>query len=276
MEVCDRKQRMKKDGIKFNSMKIRTMITVVFVAIAVAATGYSYHLMQRRVPDMHLIFLLVAGISVVMLIALVIWTLSASNKFLSLAKMLRRCYLIFIALGIGAFIILQILIISSAHTEEADVDVLIVLGAGLRNNEPSLILRGRLDAAIMYMEHRAGVPVIVSGGLGQGVAITEAEAMFHYLRARGIDESLIWKEGLSTNTYENLMFSRTIMEENGIDVDNAKVAVVSNEFHLFRARMIARNAGFEAVGVAAETPSLSLRVLYSFREAFALANEILF
>jgi uncharacterized SAM-binding protein YcdF (DUF218 family) len=181
-----------------------------------------------------------------------------------------------LSIGLIGFLVLQGLIISSAQTQEAEVDALIVLGAGLRNGAPSHVLRTRLDAAIDYVQTREGVPIIVSGGLGQGQTITEAQAMFNYLTSKGIDENLVWMEGASTSTYENLAFSRELMKERGLDVDNAKVAVVSNEFHLFRAKLIAENAGLEAVGVAAETPGWALKVLYFIREGFALANAILF
>jgi uncharacterized SAM-binding protein YcdF (DUF218 family) len=99
--------------------------------------------------------------------------------------------------------------------------------------------------------------------------------MFRYLSAHGIDESLIWKEEESTNTQENLTFSRALMEEKGLDVENITVAIVSNEFHLHRAKLVAGNVGLDAVGVAAETPGILMRALYFFREAFALASAVL-
>jgi len=225
---------------------------------------------------MHIIFYLVLGLSITMLIFLLLWTLGASVRFSRLAVVLKRCYILCLAIGLAGFLIFQGLIISAAQTEEADVDALIVLGAGLRNGAPSLVLRTRLNAAIAYLERQGDIPVIVSGGLGQGETVTEAEAMFRYLSARGVDESQIWKEKASTNTHENLAFSLAIMEANGLDIENARVAVVSNEFHLYRAKLIAGKAGLDAVGVAAETPGVYLRVLYSFREAFALASEVFF
>jgi len=171
---------------------------------------------------------------------------------------------------------LQGLIISGARTEEADVDCLIVLGAGLRNGSPSLMLRQRLNMAAEYLLEHGDTPIIVSGGMGRGETITEAEAMSRYLVACGVDESLIWKEEKSTSTRENLVFSMDLMEENGLDTDSVVVAVVTNEFHLYRAKLIAAKTGLTAIGISAKTPRFYLRVLYSFREAFALATEILF
>jgi len=253
----------------------RLIITIIVAALAMIATGVSYIMKLSRISNVHIIYILVLGFSAILVVFMVIWTLSAHEKYAKLAKILRRFCLAALAVGLSVFLVFQVLIISSAHTEDAEVDALIVLGAGLRNGAPSMILRTRLNAAIRYQESRGDTPIIVSGGLGEGETITEAEAMFRYLSARGVDESLIWKEEESTSTRENLAYSLAIMEKNGLDIENAKVAIVSNEFHLYRAKLIAGKAGVEAVGVAAATPSLNLRMLYFFREALALANEVL-
>ena len=270
-----KKRRERTQNPRNRTASRRLIITIIVAALLAIVNGVSYYLKLSRVNNMHIIFILVIGVSATVLVFMMMWTLSAHKKYRRLAKVLRRCCLAGFAIGLSGFLVLQGLIISSAYTEDAEVDALIVLGAGLRNSAPSMILRTRLNAAIRYLESRGDTPIVVSGGLGQGETITEAEAMFRYLSARGVDESLIWKEEESTSTRENLAFSLAVMEENGLDIENAKVAIVSNEFHLYRAKLIAGKAGVEAVGVAAATPGLDLRVLYFFREALALANEVL-
>ena len=266
---------MKKATDKNTILRQRLTVTVIIAALFAVISGFSLMLLLSGVPHMHIIFYLVFGFCGLISIFLVLWTLDASKKFKRLAKVLRRCYLVCLAIGIVGFSVFLGLIISGAHTEEADVDVVVILGAGLRNDAPSRILRTRLDAAIRYMETRESVPIIVTGGLGHGQTITEAEAMRRYLISRGIDENLIWLEDASTSTFENLLFAKDIMEEKGLDIENATVAVVSNEFHLFRAKLIAEKAGLHPIGVAAPTPGIHLRILYFFRETFALANEVL-
>jgi len=252
----------------------RLNVTIVIAILLAIAAVTAFVLSQMRIPDMHIIFLLALCMFAVVVTTLALWTLSASKRFVRLAKILRRIFVIGLSLALVIFIVLQVLIISGAYTQEADVDAVIVLGAGLRGDEPSVILRTRLHAAMEYVQNRPGVPIIVSGGLGQGRNLTEAQAMFNYLSASGIDESLIWMEGASTSTHENLTFSRELMAQMGLNPETATVAVVSNEFHIFRARMLAQRAGLNAVGVAAATPSLRLQALYFFREAFALANAL--
>lgn len=256
--------------------KRRRLVTIIAAALAVVISGISFVMMLQRLPNMHIVFYLVLGLSTLLVIYLVLWTLGAHEKYARLAKILRRCYLVCLLIGIAGFITLQGLILSGARSDDAEVGCLIVLGAGLRNDSPSMVLRTRLNKAVGYLAQREGIPVIVAGGMGRGETITEAEAMARYLRARGVDESLIWKEDASTSTRENLAFSLALMEEKGLDVENTKVAVVTSEFHVYRAKLIAEREGLDAIGLAAETPLFYMRALCFFREAFALANALLF
>ena len=224
---------------------------------------------------MHIIFYIVLGMSALVVVYLVLWTLGAYEKHKKLAKILKICYVACFMAGLIFFIILQSMIISGSKTDDAEADVLIILGAGLRDGVPSLMLAYRLNAAVDYVSARGNIPIIVTGGVGRGETISEGEAMARYLIARGVDEEYIWKEETSTRTYENIRNAVAIMEEKGLDVDSITVAVVSNEFHLYRARLIAEKAGLEAMGIAAETPGLHRRLLYYFREAFSLTRELL-
>ena len=265
-----------KKVITNKNLKRRIVVTAAITALAIIVTVILYVMMRIRVPNMQILFNLSIAFFILLIVFFILWTLCAVDKCARVTGIMIRCYLICIAAGVAFFLVLLGLIISDAHTEEADVDCIIILGAGLRNDAPSLILRLRLNAAIEYLETREGTRVIVSGGIGPGETISEAEAMFRYLTARGVDENTIWKEELSTRTQENIDFSLELMREKGMDVENITIAVVTNEFHVYRAKHIAEKAGVDAVGVAARTPSLYLRVVYFSREAFALAAELVF
>jgi len=257
-------------------LKQRAYITIAVAVVSIVFSGLFFLMMNMRVSHMHVIFMFNLGLSFLILTYMLIWVLSACEKYSRLAKILKRCYIVVLLVGFACFITLQIFIISGSRTDEADVDAVIVLGAGLINNNPSLILASRLDAAIAYVQTRHDIPIIVTGGLGQGQMVTEAEAMAQYLITRGIDEDRIWKEDASTNSHENINFAKSVMLEYGMDVENARVAIVTNEFHLFRAKIIAEKAGFDAYGIAAETPGLHRKIIYYFRETFSLVNELLF
>ena len=255
---------------------VMRILAIAASTISVSATVISFIYMRRNYPGMNIAFFIALGISALIIAHLFLCSLRASEKHPKLAKTLQRCFFICLAIGFAGFLTLQVLILSASRTEDADVDCLIVLGAGIYGETPSRILASRLDSALEYIAGRDGVQIIVSGGQGPGESITEAEAMFRYLTRRGADANLIWKEERSTSTLENLAFSLELLEEMGLDKDTAKVAIVTNEFHLYRAKHVAGLFGIDAIGVAAKTPYPSLRVLYHFREAAAILNSFLF
>ena len=255
--------------------KRRRIVTIITAIIAALTTAVCYLMMVFMAgPGMDIVFYLVLASSALLVIYLVLWTLRINKKYSRIASGLQACFLICLAIGGVAFFTLQGFIFSSARTEDSEVDCIVILGAGIYGEAPSRVLTSRLDAALDYIKTREGVPIIVSGGQGPGETISEAEAMFRYLSRRGVDKSLIWKEESSTSTQENIAFSLEIMKANGLDTDNIKVGVVTNEFHLYRAKLIAGELGLSAVSIAAKTPYLHLRILYHCREAFALAKDI--
>ena len=264
------------DNVITDKIKRKRTKFIFLTTLSVIFSGLSGYLLYKGFPYMHIIAYLVFGCSFLVVTYQGIGLLGAYKKHAKLARFLKRCYMICFAIGIICFFILQGLIISGARTDAEQVDCIIILGAGLRNNAPSLILRQRLDATLDYINEYGDIPVIVTGGLGPGESITEAEAKLRYLKARGVDESLIFKEEKSTNTRENIAFAIAVMEENGLDIANSKIAIVTSEFHLYRAKLIAERAGLDGVaGIAAKTRYFHFLLLYSFREAFSLASEFI-
>ena len=85
----------------------RRMITIITAALAVIASGISFALMLERVPNMHVIFYLVFGFFALLIVYLVLWTLSANKKRARLAIILRRCYLVFLSVGLAFFLTMQ-------------------------------------------------------------------------------------------------------------------------------------------------------------------------
>ena len=112
--------------------------------------------------------------------------------------------------------------------------------------------------------------VIVSGGQGPGEDITEAKAMADYLTAHGIDSARIVQEDRSRTTRENLENSFAILRAHGGDPADG-VGIVTSEYHLYRAKRMARSLGAGPAGIAAETTLMTMRINYFIREAVAAA-----
>ncbi|MGE7997886.1 YdcF family protein [Lysinibacillus sp. NPDC093190] len=142
---------------------------------------------------------------------------------------------------------------------------MIVLGAKVKlGGIPSLSLKNRLEEAVKYLNKYPHVKVIVSGGQGADEDRTEASVMLKYLQDNGIDTNRILVEDQSTSTYENLLFSKELLPKG-----TKKITILSNDFHLKRAKYLAESLGFEADVVAAKTPK-SVEVKLNLRERAAL------
>jgi len=163
-----------------------------------------------------------------------------------LGRRLRRVLSICLAIGAVSTALLEIPIVRGSKTDpEPEAPYLIVLGAGLNGTEPSLALKWRLEAALDYLNEYPDTIAIVSGGQGRGEDITEAEAMKNWLVKNGIDSDRVWKEDKSTSTWENLTFSMDVIRENRDYSEDGsggeiRAAIVTNEFHLYRAKTMAK------------------------------------
>lgn len=157
-----------------------------------------------------------------------------------------------------------------------DPGVMIILGCQVKPWGPSLLLQDRLDTALAYLEGHPELTVVVSGGQGEDEPVSEARCMYDYLTAHGADPNRILLEDRSHNTLQNFQFSRALLEEEGYDLAQG-VLVVSNGFHLTRAKMLAGRVGFTDVStLAAPSSHVPSRVYMLFREPLALVKSFLF
>lgn len=188
------------------------------------------------------------------------------------AAVLRRIAQVFVIFGALSFVVIQILIFSGGSSDTTyEENYAIVLGAGLDGETPSLSMQSRIDAAIAYWKRNPDVTFIACGGMGDMETITEAEAIYRGLTRAGVPGEHIIREDQSTNTDENIRYAARLLDV----VDQEKSAVViTNEFHLWRGKFIARRNGFAATGYAAETPLFWLRVQFHIREYFSVIKAL--
>lgn len=191
-------------------------------------------------------------------------------------KRLRMIVIIGLILGFFLFMAAEIpVLLGSRSEEDTSADYIIVMGAGVNGLEPSLSLLNRLQAAEKWLAENPEGIAVLSGGQGNGELITEARCMYDWLTARGIDPARLIMEPMATSSYENILYSLELIEAHGGN-PAGKVAIVSNDYHLCRIRLIAKELGCEPVCVAARTPYFTLYVNYAVREAAALWEIWLF
>lgn len=201
------------------------------------------------------------------------WALH-SGAWNALPLALRRVFQVLCAAVLVVVAGTQALVLGDFNDRgEPDLDYIIVLGAQVREGGPSLVLKYRLDAAYDYLQANPDTVCIVSGGQGANEPRPEADVMAEYLRARGIDGSRILVERESLNTYQNIRNSMQLF-----DARNARVGIVTNNFHVYRGVHLARAQGIEhACGIAAPArpwylPNNMLRESFGIVKDFAQGN----
>lgn len=125
----------------------------------------------------------------------------------------------------------------------------IVLGGRVYEHGPSLIVAHRLDAAAAYLDENPGAVCVVSGGQGADEPKPEAEVMSQYLMSKhGVSPERIILEDKSSNTLENIRFSKTLLGA------EPRVVIVTDSFHQLRASIFAGAEGLTVYGVSSFTP----------------------
>jgi uncharacterized SAM-binding protein YcdF (DUF218 family) len=169
------------------------------------------------------------------------------------------------------FGILYLMVDGQSQLDEArKVDALIVLGSAVWPGErPSPSLAARTRHAIALFRAGYARRLILCGGLGQNPP-AEAEAMRRIAIAAGVPAEALVLDDTSHSTEENLAHAWQIMQARGWK----SALIVSDPFHLLRAKLIAADLGIEAYGSpASDSPTYtnpSMRIWYTAREAAAV------
>jgi uncharacterized SAM-binding protein YcdF (DUF218 family) len=196
-------------------------------------------------------------------------------KFPVLAKIATRIFTVCLIIGLLVVGITEAIIIHKSFGDpKEEVEYMVVLGAKVNADGPSVSLWDRICGAYEYMEEHPDVIAIVSGGQGTDEPITEAECMYRELVSLGIDPLRLRMEDYATSTWENLNFSLTYLEhETGSRP--TKIGVLSSEYHLFRASLFAKACDVEFVGIPARTSRWGQRINHFMREVAGVWHYLL-
>ena len=202
------------------------------------------------------------------------------NRFCSLVKLIwskviGKIALIFFAAALGTCVAVSLVfsvnMLRYMEVPVEDVRAVLVLGCQVKGEEPSLMLQGRLNAALDILNSHSGAVCIVSGGKGSGEDISEAEAMRRYLEEKGISADRIFVEEDSYSTRENIKKSSGLLKEKGI---SEGIVITTNEFHQYRAELYARKNGLSVGHHSSRTNPMAL-ASYWLREWLALLSAVL-
>ena len=163
----------------------------------------------------------------------------------NLKKLLKKAYrpLIFIfyfgmSVYVAAFSIFCFLILRYISNDIPDnPDLAIILGCQVKGYDPGNLLTYRLETALETLNKYPDIICIVSGGQGLDEIVPEAQVMKKYLSDRGIDPNRIYEKDKSSNSFQNLNFSKKIIENNNLKHEN--IIILTSDYHVPRAMMIA-------------------------------------
>lgn len=219
----------------------------------------------RNYSAMSLAVLITAGMAGILLLDRYASITNSESLILNLILNLAAAiYLYFECMMIGTIFAD---VITAKYHPSPDKDVLIVPGAGLeKDGTPTRVLQNRISLARDFykeqlMKTGRSAVFIVSGGQGADEIQSEAAAMKTWLTAHGVPDEQIYMEDRSTNTHENMLYSKAVIS--GIKPD-AKIAFFTSDFHVFRAGLKARQVKMKAVGMGSPTrwyfwPNASVR-----------------
>ena len=143
-------------------------------------------------------------------------------------------------------------------------------GALVNGEQPSPALARRIEAAYDYLERNPQTVAVLSGGMGDGESITEAECMRRELTARGISEDRLILEDKSRDTAENIKNTLAIIGDR-----YGSIALVTNNFHIYRAIRLAEAAtDIPVYGIGAPFNS-PLIVHFAVREYIGMCHDTL-
>ena len=183
-----------------------------------------------------------------------------------LPRWLRYSWRAALCAGLALVAALECLVISGmGATAPPGMDYLVVLGATVYADGPSPALTRRINAVMGCLDEHPDAVIIASGGQGGNKPISEAQCIRDELVKRGVDPGRIVLEDRSTDTLENLANSRAIIGD-----DEARIGIVTNNYHIWRAMRLARQAGLtNAHGIASEYTGPTL-FHFMIREAVSI------
>jgi len=188
-----------------------------------------------------------------------------------LPRWLRYAWRAVLIGGLALLIALECLVISGMNaTAPPGMDYLLVLGASVYADGPSPALTRRINAVMDCLDQHPGARIIASGGQGKNEPVSEALCIRDELVRRGVDPNRILIEDRSTDTRENMLYSKTL-----IDRDNAAVGIVTNNYHIWRSLRLAHRAGLTNVHGIAATYTGPTLFHFMVREAISITVSFL-
>lgn len=192
-------------------------------------------------------------------------------------KWLLRIIVLLFLLCILSFIIqciqIHLTAVKSTETPECSGNcIAVTLGAAVWTNRPSPVFKERINESIKLYKRNIVQTLIFTGALAQGDKISEAMAAKEYAINAGVNPEDILIEEQSSNTWENILFTRNLLKNKSYD----QLFIVSDPYHLRRALNYSRAFDLTAQGVGTQSSryqSFQSKAKFLFKEAYLLLTH---
>ena len=177
------------------------------------------------------------------------------------------------ALSVNAYMISSTkdkIITAEESAELADVDCILVLGAGVDGTTLSHMLEDRVKTGINLYELGSAPKILMSGDHGRD-DYDEVNAMKNYAKEQGVPSEDIFMDHAGFSTYESMYRARDVFQAE-------KIIIISQEYHLHRAIYIAEYLGLEAYGVDSQLRpyAADTNIYNTIREFLARNKEFIY
>lgn len=188
------------------------------------------------------------------------------KKFFSiLFKFLLIIIIISILINLIVVLTTRKQILDLDSIRETDYDCIIILGAGIRNNQPSPMLEDRLLTGKEIYNAKVSKKILVSGDHSK-IDYDEVTVMKNYLIEAGISSDKIFMDHNGLSTYDSIYRAKKIYKAQ-------KVIIVTQDYHLYRALYIAKKLDLEAVGIVANKRTYQNQIKRDIREYIARTKD---
>jgi uncharacterized SAM-binding protein YcdF (DUF218 family) len=196
-------------------------------------------------------------------------SLSAVHAMKKIKKALKVIGLMIAALAAFFLLIMADIWMYGNVDEKQDADVIIVLGAAAYESGVTPVFAERINHAADLLKQGYADQIILTGGVAEGNSVSDAWIASQYAMEIGISEDDLILEEESAYTYENMKYSKEIMDANGFET----AIIVSDPLHMKRAMVMAKDNGIRAY--SSPTPStryisLETKLPFLFRETWVL------
>ncbi len=159
-------------------------------------------------------------------------------------------------------------VLSTRYKPPYSLDYIIILGCAIRaDGTPTPLLRGRAERALAFEREQFAhtgrhAKFVPSGGQGSDEIISEAASMKRWLTEQGVAEEQILEENQSVNTFQNMAFSKRVIEADAENAEKVQIGFSTTNYHVFRGYTLANRVNMKVKGLSAKTK------LYFFPNAF--------